>query len=90
MLITHCYIVIHVKQPYNNKLQFVCRGELSHKNVGIDLILYKNADVSTKWNTILATHSYVTIFMRGHQKQLCIASPVLHFVDTSEFYYWNY
>ena len=26
------------------------------------------------------------LFMRGHQKQLCVASPVLHFVDTSAFY----
>ena len=27
------------------------------------------------------------LFMRGHQKQLCVASPVLHFVDTSAFFH---
>ena len=28
------------------------------------------------------------LFMRG-QKQLCVASPVLHFVDTSAFYIYT-
>ena len=26
------------------------------------------------------------LFIRGQQKQLCVASPVIHVVDTSSFY----